>query len=302
MIAAMFPGQGSLKPSMGEPWLTHRSSAVVQEISDISGRNVMELLTEAPIELLVRTDNAQLATFALSMMTAHAASHAGLVTGIAIGHSLGEYSALCHAGILSLEDATRLVLARGHAMREASTMNPGTMAAVMGADPTDVAAALTGYPGLVIANLNAPGQVVVAGPLDSIDALRGDAKALGLRRVLPLDVGGAFHSPLMEPAREVLVEALEATTFHLGTIPVVANVDGAPHNGGAQWRELLADQLTGSVLFSQSIDQLPLEVRSGVELGAGGVLCGMVKRIRPDMILRSVDGPADLEGLEVLGD
>lgn len=291
MLVALFPGQGSLRPGMGTPWLDHPAISVLDEVAEVSGIDLRRLTTEAPLDELVRTDNAQLATYALSLMVAEAS---GIEADLAIGHSLGEYSALTYAGILSLAEGTRLVVARGSAMLEASTINPGSLVAVLGASPEAIDAALAGHPNIVIANENAPGQTVLAGSFEDLDALKEHAKELGLRKVVALEVGGAFHSPLMAPAQEQLNAALATTTFSHGQIPVVANVDATAHDGDAEWAQLLSEQLTGTVRFASSVAHLNDHNLSFVELGPGGVLAGLIKRIKPEAPCRSIGEPDDL--------
>jgi [acyl-carrier-protein] S-malonyltransferase len=295
VLVALFPGQGSLRPGMGAPWRAHPSSRLLDEIGSLAGVDVRRLVEDAELAELVRTDNAQLATFALSTMVADAA---GVEADLAIGHSLGEYSALHYAGILDLEDATRLVVERGRAMAAASAEVPGSMVAVLGATPEQLEAALAEVPGVVIANENAPGQTVVAGSVADLATLRERSRELGLRKVLPLEVGGAFHSPLMAPALPALRRALESATFATGRIAVVANVDAERHDGDADWVELLSAQLTGAVRFASSIEALPQAADHFVELGPGGVLAGLVKRIRPTAAIESLGEPGDLEASE----
>ena len=296
MRIALFPGQGSLRPGMGLPWRDHPSSVLIDEISSVAGVDVRHLVDDADSEELVRTDNAQLATFALSAVVAHAANIDDV--DVAIGHSLGEYSALCFAGILDLGAATTLVVARGSAMAEASAARPGTMAAVLGADDETLRKVLEAFSSLVVANQNAPGQTVVAGSLDDVSALRERARDFGLKRVMPLEVGGAFHSPLMEPARAPLEAALASTTFHQGSIPVIANVDAAQHAGGDVWRTLLLNQLTGAVQFQASVEAVGGHHNEFIELGPGGVLTGLVKRIDTDATLRTLATPDDVESFK----
>ena len=294
MLVALFPGQGSLKPGMGLPWAGHDAVELLDRISEVAGVDVWRLLSTTEGDELVRTDNAQLATFALSAVIARAAAAQGVTADLAIGHSLGEYSALHYAGILSLDEATRLVMARGKAMARAALQRPGSMAAVLGASEDEVAEAIAEFPDLVVANYNAPGQIVVSGDLDQLGAFKDGARALGIRRVVLLEVGGAFHSPLMAPASDSLAEALEVARFSTGTIPVVANVDASPHSGDAPWVELLRAQLTGAVRFEQSIVGTPSDA-SFVEFGPGGVLAGLVGRIRNDAVVRGIAPPLDLE-------
>ena len=290
MLVALFPGQGSLKPEMGVPWVHHEAFGMVDDIAQAADMDVRSLLLDTPLEELVRTDNAQIATFALSLVIAKAS---GITADLAIGHSLGEYSALAYAGILDQADAARLVAERGRAMLAAAEITEGSMLAVLGADEATIAQAIEDLDSVVIANQNAPGQIVVAGSVADLEILRQQARDRGLRKVIPLEVGGAFHSPLMAPAQHQLEGALEKTAFHEGVMAVVANVDATPHGGGPEWRNLLSTQLTGTVRFADSISRLPNDA-SFVELGAGGVLAGLVRRISPDATVRSIATPDDL--------
>jgi [acyl-carrier-protein] S-malonyltransferase len=295
-VMAMFPGQGSLRAGAGLPWMEEPSSRVLDEVHGATGIDVRRLLTDAGPEELVRTDKAQIATFALSMTIAAAATERGFAPDIALGHSLGEYSALCFAGILTLPAAARLVAMRGAAMLQASLAVDGGMVAVLGVEKSVVEDALAGFGGLVIANENAPGQLVVAGPSDQIAALKEASSDLGLRKVLSLEVGGAFHSPLMEPAAAELDAALRSTDFAQGELPVVANIRAAALPGGPHWRGLLAEQLVGPVRFEESVRAVrPSTV---VELGPGGVLAGLARRIDRQVRAVSVARPADLDELE----
>lgn len=291
MLVALFPGQGSLRPGMGTAWLDHPSFKIVEAVGDYAHVDVRALVTTAPLGELVRTDNAQLATFALSAMVADAV---GIEADLAIGHSLGEYSALYYAGILDLESATRLVVERGRAMAEASAAQPGSLVAVLGASDEAIAEALAAHPRIVIANENAPGQTVLAGSVADLDALKANAKDFGLRKVMALEVGGAFHSPLMASALPALRAALQSTEFKEGRIPVVANIDAVAHSGGSEWADLLEKQLTGTVRFATSIASIDSDNLEFIEMGPGGVLGGLVKRIRSDASIRSVGQPDDL--------
>jgi len=299
---AMFPGQGSLKAQIGEAWRADPAAVIFDEISSIAGIDVERLLCEAKADELVQTDNAQLATFAMSSVVAAAARRAGFEADLAVGHSLGEYSALHFAGVLDLASSVALVMARGHAMLQAASLRSGTMAAVLGADREVLVAALAQFDDLVIANENAPGQIVIAGPDEQVEALRGRARELGLRRVMALDVGGAFHSPLMAPAADALDVALAAVRFEAGSVPVISNVDGRPHRGSDEWRGLLQRQLTAPVLFETSIAGVASRAHSFVELGPGEVLCGLVRRIAPTTEVLGVSSPTDLERLKELAD
>ena len=278
MRVFLFPGQGSLRPAMGAPWVDTPSWAVVERLSAVLGRDLGELLVSADASTLQQTRNAQPATFALSLVALDRLRAGGVKADAVAGHSLGEYTALVAAGALDEAEAMRLVGARGEAMQAASDTNPGTMAAVIGLDPDPVAEACAEGDGAWIANDNAPGQIVIAGTSEGIAGAGDAAKRRGATRVLPLAVGGAFHSPLMAPAQPALDAALESAPFASPDLPVVANVDAEVHADDG-WRPLLAAQLCQPVRWRQSLMSLArLGATEFVELGPGDALSGMVKR------------------------
>lgn len=268
---------------MGGPWQDTPGWSLVDRIADASGLDIAQLLLDADDETLKRTDRAQISTFALEMVILDSWRVRNEPAVACAGHSLGEYSALVAAGILDLDDAARLVAARGAAMLAAADANPGTMIAAVGGAPGAVEAAVEPLADAWIANLNAPGQIVIAGTLDGI--ARATVALEGIARALPLPVGGAFHSPLMTPAADELVAALDKTAFGQGDLSVVANVDARVHGGGDEWRGLLARQLTSPVRWSASVVTLASELQCDqlVEIGPGKTLSGMVKRIAPDI-------------------
>ena len=299
MLAFTFPGQGSQRSGMGHAWVDHPSWEVAGEASEIAGRDLTRLLLDAPMEELTRTANAQLATFVMSLVVLDAVERLGLTPAACAGHSLGEYTALVASGALSLADGTSLVVERGDAMQEAADDRPGTMAALIGiADDDAEAACQRAESDVWVANYNAPGQVVIAGTEEGIAIATTHAKELGARKVLPLPVSGAFHTPMMLPARTRLRQRLEGVTFHAPEVPVVANVDARVHADAGEWPGLLSAQLCSPVRWRHS-----LEVLSGrgstlaIELGPGGVLSGMVRRATPDMKAVSVALPDDLDRL-----
>jgi [acyl-carrier-protein] S-malonyltransferase len=305
LLAFTFPGQGSQRPAMGAPWREHPSFDLVEAASDITGKDVASLVLEADQATLTRTDNAQLTTFIMSLVALDAAERIGLEPGLCAGHSLGEYTALVASGALGLEDGLRLVAERGTAMQQAAEEAPGTMAAVLGLDDDAIGAACLRAEGEVwVANYNSPGQVVIAGTEEAIARAGRIAKELGAKKVLPLQVGGAFHTPLMAPARERLRKALGEATFRDPEPPVVANVDARAHSDAASWPGLLSAQLCSPVRWRQTVDALiAAGTQTLVELGPGGVLTGLARRILPtaEIIAVSVTTPADLDRLaEVL--
>jgi [acyl-carrier-protein] S-malonyltransferase len=284
---------------MGAPWVDHESWELVEEASDIAGRDVAHLLLEADTEELKRTRNSQLTTFVLSLVVLDAVERVGLAPGAAAGHSLGEYTALTATGALSFPDGVRIVAARGDAMQLAAEESPGTMSAILGLDDDDCEAACRRVDGDVwVANFNAPGQVVIAGGADAVAAAGARAKELGAKRVMSLPVGGAFHTPFMGPARDRLKKAIGEATLRAPDVPVVANVDARPYTDPDEWVSLLSAQLTSAVRWRQTVLRLVDEgVKTLVEVGPGGVLTGMAKRIVPDSRAMSVATPDDLDGL-----
>jgi [acyl-carrier-protein] S-malonyltransferase len=284
---------------MGVPWQDHPAWSEVATLSEAAGRDVGSLLVEADAETLKATRNAQLAAYALSLVVLRAARSSGLSdVGVAAvaGHSLGEYTALVAADALDPEGGARLVAARGDAMQSAADSAPGTMAAVLGLDPDLVAQACDGVDGAWPANDNAPGQVVIAGTASGVEKAGEAAKALGAKRVMPLPVGGAFHSPLMEPAQVGLDSALGQTPFRPAQVDVVANVDARVHRTG--WESLLSRQLVCPVRWRQSLQTLGgLGITHFLELGPGTELSGMVKRSLDHSERANVAAPQDLDRL-----
>jgi [acyl-carrier-protein] S-malonyltransferase len=284
---------------MGVAWREHPAWEVVERLSNAADRDLADMLTAADADTLRATRNAQLATFGLSLVILEATRAAGLKDAAeqaVAGHSLGEYTALVAAGALTPAAGARLVTARGEAMQAAADAQPGTMAAVLGLDADLIAEACRTVDGAWPANDNAPGQVVIAGTANGIEAAGEAAKKLGAKRVIPLPVGGAFHSPLMGPAREPLEGALAATDLVPVSVDVVANVDAAAHRDG--WAGLLSAQLVSPVRWRESLVALAgLGVTHFLELGPGTELSGMVKRTVPGAERANVATPDDLVSL-----
>jgi [acyl-carrier-protein] S-malonyltransferase len=292
--ALLLPGQGSQRPGMGAPWQGTPWWSLVQDASDALDLDVAHLLLDADAEELRPTARAQVATHVVSLM-ALAAVQERVTAQVVAGHSLGEYTALVAAGVLAPADAVRLVSERGAAMQAACDRAPGTMAAVLGADADveDEACARTedAWP----ANYNAPQHVVVSGTAAGVAAAGEAAKALGARRVLPLPVGGAFHTPLMEPAVPRLRAALAAAPYRDAQVPVLSNVDAALHTDG--WAARLEAQLLSPVRWAQTMEALVAQgVQRVVECGPGGVLIALARRV-DGLTAVAVAGPADLEAL-----
>jgi [acyl-carrier-protein] S-malonyltransferase len=299
MLAFTFPGQGSQRPGMGRPWRDHESWELVDEASEIVGRDVERLLCEADAEELKDTRNAQLTTFVASLMVLDAVERLGLEPSCCAGHSLGEYTALTAIGALGFDDGLRLVTERAAAMHDAGQERPGTMAAVLGLDDDEVEIACRrADDDAWVANFNAPGQVVIAGSPGGVDAAATHAKDLGAKRVMQLQVAGAFHTPFMTPARDRLRAALADADPRDTDVPVVANVDALPHDRGDEWPSLLSAQLSSPVRWKQGLMAMASSGVTGfVELGPGGVLTGMAKRTVADARTISVQTPEDLDKL-----
>lgn len=299
MIAFTFPGQGSQAPGMGQPWVDHPSWELVGEASEVSGRDIEHLLLRADADELKQTRNSQLATYMASMIVLDAVERTGVEPAFHAGHSLGEYSALTAAGALGFADGVRLVTERGDAMQAAADEASGTMAAVLGLDDDEVDLACRRTDGDVwVANYNAPGQVVIAGDPEALAAAGAAAKELGAKRVMPIKVGGAFHTPFMAPARERLRKALAEADLRSPNRPVFANIDAHSHPGGESWAGLLGVQLTSPVMWRQTLNSLA-EAGATVflELGPGKVLTGMAKRTLKGCTTLSVSTPAEVDNL-----
>ena len=299
MIAFTFPGQGSQRPGMGRPWVNHDSWELVDEASEVCGRNVADLLLEADAETLRDTRNAQLTTFVSSLMVLDAVERLGIEPSFCAGHSLGEYTALTATGALSFEDGVRLVVERADAMHEAGLSSPGTMAAVLGLDDDLVEVACRRADSDVwVANFNAPGQVVIAGSPAGVTAAGEVAKELGAKKVMPLQVSGAFHTPFMTAARERLRNAITLASPRDTEVPVISNVDALAHANGDEWSSLLSAQLSSPVRWKHCLLTLSeLGVNDFVELGPGGVLTGMAKRTVDGSRTLSVSTPDELDKL-----
>ena len=275
-----------------------------QEVDDALSQKLSRIMWEGPEADLLLTENAQPAIMANAIavvrvlekdMGLDLARHARLVAG----HSLGEYSALCAAGAFTLADTARLLKTRGLAMQSAVPLGEGGMTALIGAEieqAEEVARqAAAGGGTCVVANDNAPGQVVISGTLDALARAGEIAKALGIKRALPLPVSAPFHCPLMQPAADKMAEALGAVTIRPLTVPVLANVTASEANDPETVRRLLVEQVTGRVRWRESILSLrALGVDTSVEFG-NKVLTGMVKRIDKDLATIALETPADLE-------
>jgi [acyl-carrier-protein] S-malonyltransferase len=293
-VGVIFPGQGAQTENMGEPWRAHAAwDAVVTRAEGATGRPVGELLLGPAPE---RTRDAQLAVLLASLLAWEAVrEEVGRVTCFA-GHSLGQVTALVAAGVLSFEDGLRFAVARADATQAAADARPGGMAALLGVTDEQVDAAVQAAPGeCFIANDNAPGQVVLAGtPAGLVRGIEA-ARAAGCRKVLHLKVDGAFHTPLMEGARDALRPLLAELPVQVPAVAVVSNGDAQPHVDADGWRTRLADHLVQPVRWRSSLEAMArLGVEALVEVGPGAALAGMARRTVPDVPVRNVSTPGDL--------
>ena len=284
---------------MGKPWVDHESWELVTEASEIAGRDVGDLLLNADAETLKDTRNAQLTTFVSSLMVLDAVERLGFEPSLCAGHSLGEYTALTANGALGFDDGVRLVIERAAAMHDAGTESPGVMSAVLGLDDEQVETACRRADSDVwVANFNAPGQVVIAGSPTGVQLASEHAKELGAKRIMALPVSGAFHTPLMAPARDRLREAIAAAKPRDSDVPIVSNVDAKAHSHGNEWTTLLSAQLSSPVRWKQCLQTM---FESGIkdfgELGPGGVLTGLAKRTIESARTLSISPPDELDKL-----
>ncbi|MDE7153530.1 MAG: ACP S-malonyltransferase [Muribaculaceae bacterium] len=285
MKAFVFPGQGAQFVGMGKDLYENNPVAhdMFEKANEILGFRITDLMFDGTDEDLRQTRVTQPAIFLHSVILAKTLG-ADFNPDMVAGHSLGEFSALVAAGALSFEDGLRLVSARAMAMQKACELKESTMAAVLGlADEVveDVCNSIAGV--VVCANYNSPGQIVISGEVDAIKAASARLTEAGARRVLPLKVGGAFHSPCMEPARAELAEAIANTDFHAPICPVYQNVDALPHTDPAEIRGNLIAQLTAPVRWTQTVRNMVADgATEFVELGPGKVLQGLVKKIHAD--------------------
>jgi [acyl-carrier-protein] S-malonyltransferase len=274
--------------------------ATWEQAEDALNLPVRDIAWYGDAEALARTDVTQPCLLTAEVAALQVIREFGLKPVAAAGHSLGEYAALVAAGALSFSDAVRIVRVRGQAMQDAAERSGGGMAAVIGADEGELEALCAEIGGIALANINAPGQVVVSGTDAGLAALEARGKEIKARRVLRLNVAGPFHSPAMQPAAESVASALVSVTIHDPRIPVYANVTALPEATAAEVRANLGAQVTGRVRWVDSIRNMASAgVLYYLELGPGTVLAGLIKRIRPDATVFSVGDPTSLESFKV---
>ncbi|WP_367914053.1 ACP S-malonyltransferase [Leadbetterella sp. DM7] len=289
MKAYVFPGQGAQFSGMGKELYESSSLArtLFDKANEIIGFDITRIMFEGSEEELKQTNVTQPAVFLHSVILA--ATVEGFRPDMVAGHSLGEFSALVASGALAFEDALRLVAKRAEAMQKACELTPSTMAAVLNLPDEkveEIAAAITSETGetVVAANYNCPGQLVISGTIEGINIAVEKMKEAGAKRALVLQVGGAFHSPLMEPAREELARAIRETTFKSPACPVYQNVNALPSTDVEVIRENLIAQLTAPVRWTRTIQNMVADgATEFVECGPGKVLQGLVKKIAPEV-------------------
>lgn len=286
MKAYVFPGQGAQFVGMGKDLYDNNTLAkeMFEKANEILGFRITDLMFSGTDEDLRQTRVTQPAIFLHSVILAKTLG-ADFKPDMTAGHSLGEFSALVAAGALSFEDGLKLVYARAMAMQKACEAEPSTMAAILGLDDAKSEEVLAGIDEIVVpANYNSPGQLVISGSMKGIEIACEQLKAAGAKRALPLKVGGAFHSPLMEPARIELAAAINSTKFNTPVCPVYQNVSGKAVTDPAQIQENLVAQLTAPVRWTQSVQNMVADGgKIFVEVGPGTVLQGLVKKIAPEV-------------------
>ncbi len=290
MKAYIFPGQGAQFVGMGLDLYENHSQAqeLFEDANDILGFSITDIMFEGTPEDLKQTKVTQPAIFLHSVLLSKALGDSFSPDMVA-GHSLGEFSALVANGTLNFEDGLRLVSQRAMAMQKACELQPSTMAAVLGLEDAVVEKICAETPGIVVpANYNCPGQLVISGEIEAIDLACEKMKEAGARRALVLPVGGAFHSPLMEPAREELAAAIDGTTFNEPKCPVYQNVTTTAVTGSNEIKENLIAQLTAPVKWTQSVQNMVADgATSFIEVGPGKVLQGLVRKINSEVTTQS---------------
>ena len=288
MKAYVFPGQGAQFVGMGKDLYESNEQAreLFEKANEILGFRITDIMFEGTAEDLKQTKVTQPAVFLHSVISAIVL---GVEPEMVAGHSLGEFSALVVAKALSFEDGLRLVAARAMAMQKACEMNPSVMAAVLGLPDEKVEEVCAQIDGVVVpANYNCPGQLVISGANEAIDAACEKMKEAGAKRALKLPVGGAFHSPLMEPARVELEAAIRATTYHKPVCPVYQNIDAKPYTDPEELKRNSIAQLTGPVRWTQTVQNMVADgATSFRELGPGTVLQGLIKKIAPEVVIEA---------------
>jgi [acyl-carrier-protein] S-malonyltransferase len=301
--AWVFPGQGSQSVGMGKDLYDNVRSAraIFEQADQALGFSLSRLCFEGPEEELRQTINAQPALVTASFACLEAATEIGgsnlPIPEYLAGHSLGEYTALAVAQVFDFTTAVRLARERGRLMHEAGQVHSGSMAAIIGLDE-DKLAGICGETGTVMANINSPGQIVVSGATANVATAMEMATGAGASRAIPLQVSGAFHSPLMKPAVDGMIKYLDAASFKNPNIPVIANMTAEPLTTGEAVKTELINQLTNPVQWQRSIEYMVAQgVTTFIEIGPGKVLTGLIRRINKDVATRNIGDLAAVESL-----
>jgi [acyl-carrier-protein] S-malonyltransferase len=291
MRAYIFPGQGAQFPGMGKELYERSEKAKIlfESANKVLGFRITDIMFDGTAEELKQTKVTQPAIFLHSVISALIADE--FKPDMVAGHSLGEFSALVSNKVLSFEDGLKLVSKRAEAMQKACEINPSTMAAILGMEDEKVIAICEGIDEVVVpANYNSPGQLVISGSNEGINIACEKLKDAGAKRALPLQVGGAFHSPLMEPAREELEKAILDTEFHEPVCPIYQNYTSRPHTDVEEIKKNLNHQLTAPVKWRQSVVNMVDDgATEFIECGPGKVLQGLVKKISPEAEVGSIE-------------
>ena len=286
--AYVFPGQGAQYPGMGKDLYenNNEAKALFEQANEILGFRITDIMFEGSADDLKQTRVTQPAVFLHSVILAKVLN---IKPDAVAGHSLGEFSALVASGALSFEDGLKLVAQRALAMQKCCESRPGGMAAILGLDDGIVEAVCTQIDGVVIAaNYNCPGQVVISGANEAVDAACVKLKEVGAKRALRLPVGGAFHSPLMEAARQELEQAIAEVEFHIPTCPIYQNVDAQPQTTPELIKQNIISQLTAPVRWTQIVRNMVSDgITEFTELGPGTVLQGLIKKVCADIAVES---------------
>lgn len=286
--AYIFPGQGAQFSGMGKDLYENNAEAhaMFEQANEILGFRITDIMFEGSTEELKQTKVTQPAVFLHSVILAKCL---GVEPDAVAGHSLGEFSALVVSGAISFEEGLQLVAKRAMAMQKACEIEQGTMAAVLALPDSTIEEVCAKVDGIVVAaNYNCPGQLVISGAVDAVNEACAKLKEAGARRALVLPVGGAFHSPLMEPARKELEEAIEAATFSTPRCPIYQNVDAEPHTSPEEIKRNLIAQLTAPVRWTQIVERMSQDgILNYTELGPGTVLKGLVSKIAPEATVES---------------
>lgn len=303
-VALIFPGQGAQFVGMGAEFV-QASEAAKKVFAQAEGvvENLSEVVFTGPAEKLTATAFAQPGIFAMSMAALAALKEhpkfADITPRFTAGLSLGEYSALCASEVLNFEDTLRLVLKRGSFMEEATQLKKGAMAAVIGFDQTQLES-ICKQVGAEVANYNSPDQIVITGEAEKVEEASAKIKEAGAKRVIALDVSGAFHSSLMQPAADKFAKVLNEFDLQAAAIPLVSNVNGEPAESAEFIRTNLSRQITSSVQWIKTIESIAKEgVETFIEIGPGSVLKGLIRKINRDLKCYNIQKPEDIEKLEL---